>query len=171
MLQKSVTGKRSPSGRAGDVSVQTQKSGITRTSSLRHSERQEATETSVRWWERSASEQRTQRQSLIFVSAKSSGNLDARSGLQSKSDHRAQASLLSLLVIGPWNAPEFGLLRACLPDFSPAFLVNLRISKAYLKQAKLGNLCFYKHPGDPCDQRNLENNEGDYLEPGGHTCK
>ena len=35
------------------------------------------------------------------MSAKSSGNLDARSGLQSKSDHRTWASLLSLLVIGP----------------------------------------------------------------------
>ena len=47
MLQKLVTGKRSPSGQAGDVRVQRQKSGLTRTSSLRHSERQEATETSV----------------------------------------------------------------------------------------------------------------------------
>ena len=60
MLQKLVTGKRSHSGRAGDVRVQSQKSGLTRTSSLRHSERQGATETSVCWWERSASEQRIQ---------------------------------------------------------------------------------------------------------------
>ena len=101
MLQKLVTGKRSPSGRAGDVRVQKQESGLTRTNSLRHSERQEATETSVCWRERSASEQRIQRRTLIYVSAKSPGNLDARSGLQSKSDHRTGASLLSLLVIGP----------------------------------------------------------------------
>lgn len=60
MLQKLLTVKRSPSGRAGDVRVQSQKSGLTRTSSLRHSERQEATETSVCWRERSASEQRIQ---------------------------------------------------------------------------------------------------------------
>ena len=42
-----------------------------------------------------------QRQSLIFVSADPSGKPDASRGPRSKSDHRTQGSLLSLLIIGP----------------------------------------------------------------------
>lgn len=156
--QGMMTGKWERSGQARNVNVQGQNMATPRISYLQKFRKAGSTRDLCQWAGKVSLWTKTQRQSLIFMSAESPGNLIASNGPRSKSGDSMWGPRLSLLVTGqevldwPWIWAS-----QCFPNFS-AFLVNLQIPRTSPKplnenhwECSLG-ICFYEHPVDSCDQ-------------------
>lgn len=131
MLQRLMTGKRSPSGRVGDVRVRRQKRATTRTSSLRDSEKQETPETSVHQQGRSAPGQRFRDSpwSLWVQTLLESQMLAVGQGLSQTTELRDHCWVSSLLDQRALYRSWIWATQGLLPELLPCLLGELMDSR------------------------------------------